>query len=49
MDAKNNLETILFDKDGLKFVCVNNNHYNYNFQSKNKNIIMSKIIDLKFN
>jgi hypothetical protein len=46
MDAKNNLETILFDKDGFTFIQVNKNHYKLLFSIENKNIIMSKIIDL---
>ena len=46
MDAKNNLETVLFDKDGFTFIRVNKNHYKLLFSIENKNIIMSKIIDL---
>ena len=46
MDAKNNLETVLFNKDGFTFIQVNKNHYKLLFSIENKNIIMSKIIDL---
>jgi hypothetical protein len=38
-------ETILFDKDGFKFIRVRKNHYKLSFNMENNNIIISKIID----
>lgn len=45
-NAKNNLEKTLFHSDGFTFIQVNKNHYKLLFSIENKNIIMSKIIDL---
>jgi len=38
-------ESVLFDKDGFKFINVKKNHYKLTFNMENKNIIISKIID----
>jgi hypothetical protein len=38
-------ETVLFDKDGFKFIRVIKNHYKLTFTMENNNIIISKIID----
>ena len=40
-----NLETTLFNKDGLNFARVRKNHYKLTFNMENKNIFLSKIID----
>ena len=39
------LETILFEKDGFKFIRVKKNHYKLLFSIENKNIILPNIID----
>lgn len=39
------LEAVLFDKEGFKFVRIKKNNYKLTFVMENKNIILSKIID----
>jgi hypothetical protein len=39
------VETVLFHKDGLKFIKLNNNNYTIQFTMENTNIILSKVID----
>ena len=38
-------ETVLFDKDGFKFVRVRKNHYKLTFNMENNNMIITKIVD----
>jgi hypothetical protein len=38
-------ETILFDKEGFKFIRIKKNHYKLEFSMENKYIVLSKIID----
>ena len=38
-------ENILFDKEGLQFIKIKQNHYKLIFSMENNNIILAKIID----